>query len=42
MHILTNVLSHLDYLKLYDNDRKNSIIPELLVEGHVSRFDMGF
>ena len=41
-HILTNLLIHLDDLKLYDNDRKNGIITTLLIDGHVSRFDMGF
>ena len=41
-HILTNLLRHLDDLKLYGNDRKNGIIPVLLVDGHISRFDLGF
>ena len=41
-HILTNVLRHLDDFKLYDNDKENSIIPALLVDGHVSHFDMFF
>ena len=41
-HNLTNVLKHSDDLKLYDNDRKNDIIPVLLVDGHSSSFDMDF
>ena len=41
-HIITNIIRHLDYLKLYDNDRENGIIPALLIGGHVSRFDLGF
>ena len=40
-HILTNALRHLDYLKLYDNNRENGIIPALSVDGHVSCFDLG-
>ena len=39
-HILTNVLRHLDDLKFYDNGRESSIIPALLVDVHVSCFDM--
>ena len=39
-HIITKVLRQLDDLKLYDNDRKNGIIPALLVDGHVSSFDL--
>ena len=41
-HILTKVLRHLDYLKLYDNDRENSIITVLFVDGHSSIFDLEF
>ena len=41
-HIITNVLRHFYYLKLYDNYRENSIISALLVDGHVSHFDLGF
>ena len=41
-HVLTDVLSHLDYLKLYGNNTKNSVIPDMLVNGHVIRFDLGF
>ena len=41
-HILTNLLMHLDDLKFYDNDRKNGIVPEMLVDWHGSRFDMFF
>ena len=37
-----NILRHLGDLKLYDDDRKNGIIPALLVDGNVSRFDMVF
>ena len=39
-NIFMNVLRHLDYLKIYDNDSENGIIPELLVDGHVSCFDL--
>ena len=41
-YILTNVLWHLNYLKLHESDRKSGIIPSLLVDGHGSRFDLGF
>ena len=41
-NILMNVLSKLDDLKLYDNDRKNVIIPALLVDGHGICFELGF
>ena len=41
-HIITDVLRHLDDLKLYENDRENGIIPSLLVDGHGSCFYMGF
>ena len=41
-HIITNILRHLDYLKLYDNNRKYGIVPALLVDGHISHFYMGF
>ena len=37
-HILTNILKHLDDLKLYDNDRENDVIPLMLVVVHVSCF----
>ena len=40
-NILMNVLRHLNDLKFYDNDRKNGIIPSLLVDGNGSRFDLG-
>ena len=39
-HIIMNILRHLYGFKLYDNDSKNGIIPELLVDVHVSHFDM--
>ena len=39
-NILTNILRHLDYFKLHENDRKTSIVPTLLVDGHCSRFDI--
>ena len=41
-HILTNVLKHLDALKLYNNDRENYILPLLLVLGHSSCFGLDF
>ena len=41
-HILTNLLKHLDALKMYDNDQENVIIPVLLVDGYGSHFDMDF
>ena len=41
-HILTNILSHLNGFKLYENDRENGIIPVLLVDGCVIHFDLGF
>ena len=41
-HNLMKVLRHLDYLKWYGNDGKNGIIPALLVDGHVSHFNLGF
>ena len=41
-HTLPNVLRHLDALKLYDNNRKNSIIPVLSVDGHDSCSDLVF
>ena len=41
-HILANILSHLDNLKLYENDRENGIIPSLLVGVHGICFDLGF
>ena len=41
-HILMNLLRHLNYLKLFDNDRENVIIPVLLVDGHVSSFYLFF
>ena len=37
-HIIMNVLKHLYALKLYDNDRKDGILPMLMVDGHVSCF----
>ena len=41
-HIITNILRHLDYLKLYENDGKNSIIPAMLVDEYGGHFDLGF
>ena len=41
-HILTNGIMHLYELELYYNDRKNGIITKLLVDGHVSSFDLFF
>ena len=41
-HVLTDVRRHLDDLKLYRTDRESSIIPVMLVDGHVSCFDLGF
>ena len=41
-HILANVLRHLYALKLYDNDSESGIIPLMLVDGHVSCFDMSY
>ena len=39
-HIITNLLDHLDALKLYENHRENGILPVMLVDGHGSRFDL--
>ena len=41
-HILTNILKHLDDLKLYDNDRENDVIPLMLVVVHGSCFCLYF
>ena len=41
-HIFKKVLRHLYDLKLYDNYKKNGIIPALLVDGHSICFGMGF
>ena len=41
-HIITNILRHLDYLKWYENDGKNSIIPAMLVDEYGGHFDLGF
>ena len=37
-HIIVDVLKNLNALKLYDNDRENSILSALLVGGHYSYF----
>ena len=42
VHILKNLLRHLDDLRLYENDREYSIILALLVDVHVIHFDMFF
>ena len=52
-HVLSNFLKvgvyqgifsrmYLDDFKLDDNDKKNGIIPELLVDGYGSSLDLGF
>ena len=41
-HILTNILKHLDDLKVYDNDRENDVIPLMLVVVHGSYFCLYF
>ena len=41
-HILANIFRHLDDLGLYDNGKKNSIRPVLLVDVHGSHFDLEF
>ena len=41
-NIITNVLNHLNALKLYNNGRENNILPVMLVDGHGSHFDMKF
>ena len=41
-HILTNIIKHLNDLKLYYSYRENGIISGLLVDGHGSRFDIVF
>ena len=40
--ILTSILKHLDNLGLYDKERKNGIMPFLLLDGHQSRFELDF
>ena len=40
-HIITSVIKYFDYLKLYDNERENGILPAMLVDGHGSHFDLG-
>ena len=39
---MTDIFSRLDDLKIYDNDRKNGLIPFVLLDGHQSRFDLSF
>ena len=41
-HIITNVLRHLDALKLYENYRENGILPVLSIDVQGSRFDLKF
>ena len=39
-NFLKNIIRNLDDLKLYGNDRENGIISALMVDGHVSCFDL--
>ena len=41
-HIITNLLKHLDDLKLYDNDRENDFLPLMLVGVHGGCFRLYF
>ena len=40
--ILTDIFRRLDSLRIYDEDRKNGLIPFVLLDGHHSRFDVEF
>ena len=40
--ILTKIFQRLDRLHVYDEDRKKGQIPFVLLDGHQSRFDLGF
>ena len=40
--VLTDIFRRLDALKLYNADRKNGLIPFVLLDGHSSRFELEF
>ena len=40
--VLTGIFRRLDALKLYNADRKNGLIPFVLLDGHSSRFELEF
>ena len=40
--ILSEIFIRMDQLHLYDDDRKEGLIPFVLLDGHQSRFDLSF